>query len=189
MASRNKVFNYVVVLKQKNRRSVELTGLMAALIFLVVLLHQLITTEQYRIFIGLITLATMGMLVQNLIYYRQRKKLELIILFIVAAASFLLLFHFPLMTVFYLILAGIYHRSVKPQEIGFSRENIVVDGLFQKEIPWSSLNNVILKDGLLTMDYKNNKLFQQETDELDDDEDDDVTEEEFNAFCRECLRH
>jgi hypothetical protein len=43
------------------------------------------------------------------------------------------------------------------------------------------MNNVMLKDGMLTLDFKNNKLLQKET----IDEDGDADEDEFNAWCRE----
>lgn len=187
MRSNNKVFDYVVVLKQKNRRSVELIGLMAFAVFLAILLHHLITTDQHRIIVGLITLTSIGLFTNGLIQFKKRKKPDLILAFALAAVVLILLLRLPWLAALYLVLALVYRKSVRSQEIGFSPEIIVVDGLFQKRINWSELNNVLIKDGLLTMDYKNNKLFQQETDDLDDDEDDDVTEEEFNAFCQTAL--
>lgn len=55
--------------------------------------------------------------------------------------------------------------------------------MFQKEVNWDEVNNVILKDGLLTIDFKNNKLFQHII--LNSDED--ISEKEFNDFCEEQL--
>jgi hypothetical protein len=187
MRSNNKVYDYVVVLKQKNRRSVELIGLMAFAVFLAILLHHLITTDQHRIIVGLITLTSIGLFTNGLIQFKRRKKPDLIIAFVLASIVLLILLKLKWIAGLYLFLGSVYRKSVKPQEIGFSPEIIVVDGLYQKQINWSELNNVLIKDGLLTMDYKNNKLFQQETADLDDDEDDDVTEEEFNAFCQAAL--
>jgi hypothetical protein len=46
---------------------------------------------------------------------------------------------------------------------------------------------VVLKDGILTLDFMSNKVLQFETDELDDEDEEEVTEEEFNAFCQLCL--
>lgn len=177
----------MVVLKQKNRRSVELIGLMAFAVFLAILLYHLITTDQHRVILGLIAITAIGLFISSVIQFKKRKKPDLILAFVLAAIVFILPLKLQWIAAPYIILAMVYRKSVKPQEIGFSPEIIVVDGLFQKRIYWSELNNVLLKDGLLTIDYKNNKLFQQETDELDDDEDDDVTEEEFNAFCQTAL--
>jgi hypothetical protein len=187
MRPRNKVFDYVVVLKQKNRRSVELIGLMAFAVFLVMLVHHLITADQNGIIVGLFALTSIGLFTSSLIQFNKRKKIELTLAFALAAVVLFYIIKLPWIAASYLVLALVYRKSVKPQEIGFSPEIIVVDGLFQKRINWSELNNVLIKDGLLTMDYKNNKLFQQETDDLDDDDDDEVTEEEFNAFCRSAL--
>ena len=187
MRSSNKVFDYVVVLKQKNRRSVELIGLMAFAVFLAILLHHLITTDQHRLIVGLITLTSIGLFTSSLIQFNKRKKPDLIISFILATIVLFSLLKLPLIAALYIILALVYRKSVKPQEIGFSPEIIVVDGLFQKRINWNELNNVLIKDGLLTMDYTNNKLVQPETDDLEDNEDDEVTEEEFNAFCQTAL--
>jgi hypothetical protein len=43
----------------------------------------------------------------------------------------------------------------------------------------------VLRNGLLTLDFKSNRLLQREV--ADDDDDDNADEEEFNAYCRECL--
>lgn len=44
-------------------------------------------------------------------------------------------------------------------------------------IEWKELNNIILKDGLLTIDLKNNRVFQNEILSV-------VYEPEFNEFCQ-----
>jgi hypothetical protein len=62
-------------------------------------------------------------------------------------------------------------------------KTIVVPYVFQKEVNWNEVNNVILKDGLLTIDFKNNKLFQQ----LILNSDEDINEKEFNQFCNQQL--
>jgi hypothetical protein len=52
----------------------------------------------------------------------------------------------------------------------------------QKHLKWFELNNVILKDELLTIDLKNNKLFQDKIiNEID--------EPMFNNFCKEQLNN
>ena len=53
----------------------------------------------------------------------------------------------------------------------------------RKKIRWPMLNNIILKDGLLTIDLKNNKLIQQYLDEKSPV----VNEKEFNDFCKKQL--
>jgi hypothetical protein len=53
-----------------------------------------------------------------------------------------------------------------------------------KRIQWASVNNIILKDSLLTIDFKNNKIIQQ----LIDEQKTTVDEAEFNDFCRQQLQ-
>jgi len=53
-----------------------------------------------------------------------------------------------------------------------------------RRIEWSELNNIVLKDGLLTIDFKNNKLLQSEIIESSAG----LNEQEFNEFCRKQLR-
>jgi hypothetical protein len=45
----------------------------------------------------------------------------------------------------------------------------------------------MIKDGILTLDYKNNKLFQAETDDDEDNEEYEVSEDEFNRWSGEQL--
>jgi hypothetical protein len=52
-----------------------------------------------------------------------------------------------------------------------------------KRALWKDISNVILKDGMLTIDFKNNKIFQQ----LIDEKMQSVNEKEFNDFCRQQL--
>lgn len=77
--------------------------------------------------------------------------------------------------------AGLIEKQVKfPEEIGFSGDSVVVNTFPKKKFSWSEIANVVLKDNLLTVDFKNNKLIQKEIDEgvsL-------ATEREFNEFCR-----
>jgi hypothetical protein len=49
-------------------------------------------------------------------------------------------------------------------------------------IPWKNISTLMLKDGLLTLDLKNNKLMQNLVDDHTR-----IDEKEFNDFCREQL--
>ncbi len=62
--------------------------------------------------------------------------------------------------------------------------SIVYPSLPKKKIKWGDLNNTTIKDGLLTIDFKNNKLIQQPIDESKTS----VIEKEFNEFCRQQLK-
>jgi hypothetical protein len=64
-----------------------------------------------------------------------------------------------------------------------NKENISYPSFRRQDIRWIELTNVILKDGYLTIDFKNNKLIQQLIDETNTL----IDEKEFNEFCRQQL--
>ncbi len=77
-------------------------------------------------------------------------------------------------------LMGLFEKQAKaPLEIGFTDEQVVINTLFRRKFHWTDFNNVVLKDDLLTLDFKNNKLLQRET----IDEEGDADEDEFNQYC------
>lgn len=53
-----------------------------------------------------------------------------------------------------------------------------------RSLRWNELNNMILKDGLLTIDLKNNTLIQQAIDENINT----INEQNFNEFCMQQLK-
>jgi hypothetical protein len=91
----------------------------------------------------------------------------------------------PWVGAFFFLLAFLEYQTKRPLEIGFDHDRVVVNTLFKRRFDWGMFNNVILKDGLLTLDFKDNRLLQREV--VDDEEEDDADEEEFNAYCRSRL--
>ncbi|MDP9229814.1 MAG: hypothetical protein M3O67_03960 [Bacteroidota bacterium] len=63
-------------------------------------------------------------------------------------------------------------------EVIFFMDKIVYPSFPQKIIQWRQLNNVILKDGLLTIDFKNDKLIQARL-----ENENEFDENDFNKFC------
>ena len=61
---------------------------------------------------------------------------------------------------------------------------VLQNGIFGKSYNWSEFSNVILKDELLTLDFKNNRLIQLVVDVNFTP----VNEIEFNEFCRILLK-
>lgn len=64
-------------------------------------------------------------------------------------------------------------------------DKIIYPSWPEKTIKWEELNNLVLKDSLLTIDFKNNKLLQQEI--INGENEYDINEKEFNAFCKEMI--
>lgn len=86
---------------------------------------------------------------------------------------------------FLYFLAVVSEKQVKfPQEIAFHDQGIVVNSLPKKRYGWQEISNVVLKDGILTIDLKNNKLIQKEIESTSSAKE----EQEFNEFCRARLK-
>ncbi len=83
-------------------------------------------------------------------------------------------------TILFLLLSAFTSRN--PAVI-FSKNHIIYPSLPVKSISWKDLNQLILKDGLLTIDFKSNRLIQQ----LVDENKTTIDEQEFNDFCRQQL--
>jgi hypothetical protein len=80
--------------------------------------------------------------------------------------------------VFYLL----YIYATRKFEVIILRDKIIFPSFSKRNIPWTELQNIIMKDGILTIDFKNNSILQNEV-----EGDDYFKEKEFNAFCREQL--
>jgi len=82
-----------------------------------------------------------------------------------------------------LILAILSSIATRKFVVAFTESAINYPSFPPRPIQWNQLNNVILKDGILTLDFKNNKLIQQNIDESKTK----PGELEFNEFCRQQL--
>jgi len=87
-----------------------------------------------------------------------------------------------------LIIAGIYliaalfERQVKfPYEMAFDPTGMVINTFPKKYFPWNAIQNAIIKDDVITIDFNNNKLVQKDINEPVSES---VTSE-FNQFCAE----
>jgi hypothetical protein len=82
-----------------------------------------------------------------------------------------------------IIMGILYKLSLQKLQFVFTREKILKVNFPKKEFAWNELNNVILKDRILTLDFKNNKLLQAEIEESQD-----ISEATFNSFVQSQLR-
>jgi hypothetical protein len=187
MRKDKKIFPYVVIIRQKNRRRVELLGIITILIFILLLVQRMYEYPTSRIYNLLVLISVSGMLAYQLRHFMSHKKVVTRPLYIVAFLALLLIPPFSWFAILFVIMAILEKFALTPEEIGFSHDEIVFNGLLPKKISWTELNNVILKDGIITIDFKNDRLIQKETDD-EEDEDEDASEEEFNEYCAERLR-
>lgn len=62
----------------------------------------------------------------------------------------------------------------------FSDGGIRVRMVWVRNYSWTELNSCMLKDGMLTLDFKNNRLFQEV---ISSNSHSGINEADFNAFC------
>jgi hypothetical protein len=86
------------------------------------------------------------------------------------------------LTVAVVILLGVlYHLVDHDFVFRFTPEAITLNTLPPRKYLWPNLQNVILKNGILTIDQKNNRLLQMDVSEIALP----FSEEELNGFCKE----
>ena len=72
------------------------------------------------------------------------------------------------------LFASVYKQKI---QVIITGDAVVYKSFPNRTFNWEDLNNVILKDGILTIDFKSDKIIQQLVEETD------VIEAEFNLFC------
>jgi hypothetical protein len=81
------------------------------------------------------------------------------------------------------ILLLLYVVAKRTLIVVISPDKVLYPSFPVKRIKWNYLNNLVLKDRILTIDFKNNKLIQQDIDVKSYS----INEQEFNDFCRQHL--
>jgi hypothetical protein len=185
MKSKAAVYNFVVVLKNKNIKAVRLTGMLLTILAGFLFLYRSFQDGSSRMnlipfFILLILFAW------SVNRVRKNEKVQFSLLLAIAGSGLIFISPFNWLGFVYLALAALERQALGAQEIGFSTDHIRFNSWPEKKYSWSQFTNILLKDGLLTIDFRNNKLFQKETDDADDPEYD-SSEDEFNHFCKEHL--
>ncbi len=79
----------------------------------------------------------------------------------------------------------LFIETRKATRFQFDNDKIILKGPFlNRKYGWDSLDNVIVRDGLLTLDYKTNKFIQEE---IDNDKSK-LDALAFNAYCNKMLQ-
>ena len=183
--SKNKVYDYVVVLKNPNRNLIEKTGWLLSLLAVVILIVNLfITPRAWLLYTCLIIVLIF--LVSNYIDKQKKKDVRFRAPLVTAGIGLVMLTDSGFSNILFLVIGLIEKFFLHKTEIGFTVHEVVIAKLWKEKVSWNELNNVVIKDGILTVDFKNNRLIQLLTDD-DEDDDYDVDDDEFNAYCLQQL--
>jgi len=179
-------YQYVVILKKNSERATDVLSVLLCLFSALNFLYIQTRARQVNYILLLVALVILVGLVINLVTSRRKKApVRYRYWLLTAAVGWIGLTTMPWMAAFFFLLAFLEYQTKRPLEIGFDRDRVVINSLVKKRFAWEDFNNVVLKDGLLTLDFRNNKLLQKEV--ADDDDEEDADEEEFNMYCRERL--
>jgi len=88
-----------------------------------------------------------------------------------------------LMVTALVILGILYHLTLQKIQFVFTPEKVTRFTFPAKEYDWNLFNNVILKDNVLTLDFKNDKLIQAEIENQKN-----INEQQFNSFAQSQLK-
>lgn len=184
-------YQYVVTLKRDSERATDTLSVLLCLLSAVFFIFAATTSslDQGSIvplawFDGAIgTILVVGLIVNLLARRSGRRHVRYRYLLLVAALGWLGSFVYPLLFIPFVALAFLEYQTKRPLEIGFDSDRVVINTLIRRKYDWSAFSNIVLRDGLLTIDFKNNRLLQKEV--LEDEEDeDDADEQEFNEYCQ-----
>lgn len=131
----------------------------------------------------IVALVFIAMLLWDYRNYKMGRRMLPVGLLMIAFSFFWMRFGANWAFVANILLWFLYTVSRRKLAITVSDDGVSYPSFPKKELGWSELNNVILKDDLLTIDCKNNKLYQQ----LIKDSEQYAEEKEFNDFCRNQL--
>ncbi len=178
------VYKYVVTLRNQHSRSINILGILLSLFSVLLFTREMLIshTPSLAYFFGVIFIV--GVLAWNIFQSSKGKKVYYSRALLIAALVWMKMPYFQWLLFIYIALAFLEYQAKHALEIGFTDAEVVINSLFKRRYQWKQFNNIVLKDGLLTLDFANNRILQRE---VEDDEEDDADEDEFNDYCRQQL--
>jgi hypothetical protein len=178
-------YQYVVILKRDNEKHIDRISIFLCFISMLAFIFEQIRSAHFNFFLSFAALMIGAGVTINLISSRKKNaRVRYKTWLLISGIFWIGMPSLQWLSIFFFVMAFMEYQAKYPLEIGFSDDQIVMNTLFKKIFRWQDLYNVVLKDGLLTMDFKNNRLFQKEAFE---EEEMDADEAEFNAYCQRRL--
>jgi apolipoprotein N-acyltransferase len=169
--------DFQIILKNKKIKSYRLLGFFILLLNTALLLYFLWSPlKRSAAFLSLIILAIYFLLQWN--YIRKGKQAFFFneFIFFILGICWINLENYYAVAINFVI-GVLFYLAVQKLSVFVSGKGVTINFFPKKEYSWSQFSNVVLKDGLLTLDFKNNKLFQGEI-----EEEKGINEREFNSF-------
>jgi hypothetical protein len=174
------VYQYVVTLKNQTNRYIDILGLILSVFSVVCFSLELLRSKSVSVAYLVGGVVVLGIIIWNLSQQAKKRKVYYSRALLIAALVWMKMPYFQWLVFIFIILALLEYQAKYAIEIGFSDNEIVINSLFKKRYSWKQFSNIVLKDGLITLDFSNNRILQREVEE---DEEDDADEDEFNQYC------
>lgn len=169
---------FELILKNEKLRQYRLLALLIILVNVIFLIWLAVSNAELR----MAAIVTTGVIAASFIIQRYLKRYAAP----VAAIFFILLFYIEAgywqAVGIIAALALLYMISVRPLIVFVDSSHIMYPSFPKKQIEWTDINNLVLKDDLLTIDFKNNKVAQAMV--INGENDYVIDEKEFNEFCK-----
>jgi hypothetical protein len=179
------VFKYVVILKNLQNRYIDLVGIFLSAFSAFCFARELTVANKVGLAYLLGLIFVCAVVIYNLVQSSRKRKVYYSRALLIAALVWMKMPYWQWLAFVFIILALLEYQAKYAVEIGFSDDQVVINSLFKRKYNWGQFNNIILKDGILTLDFANNRILQREIE--DDEDEDDADEEEFNDYCRSRL--
>ena len=178
-----KTYDYIIVFKKKNYGTIDGISQFMLLISLIAFIRFSVLHPKYMLIPMIISLLILGWWIFCYTQLRRNVRPSYRLALLLSAVGWYFQPDGIWISLIYLIASVLEKQAKFQEEIAFDAEEIVINSFPKKKFSWNELNNVVLKDGLLTVDFKNNKLIQKEV----DSEVNPQVEAEFNHFAKSHL--
>jgi hypothetical protein len=174
---------YVVTLKKDSDHSINLLSLLLCLFAAGNFIYVQVRAGQVNYLLSLTGILILAGAMVNIILARRGRQVRYRYELILAALGWLGMPWLQWLALLYTLLAFLEYKAKRPLTIDFSPDQVVINSLIPRQYKWAVFSNIILKDGLLTLDFANNRLFQKEVGNGETDE------SAFNEYCRSQLKN
>ena len=152
----------------------------AVCVFPVLINYQELSQQRFSFAILAISMFMSGILIFS--KSKNQRKYSFIITSVSIVLYWLLMLYWWIALIM-LVLLRLYMITTRELKMFFDNDHIDYPSFPKRTHNWKELNNVVLKDGLLTIDMVNNRIIQQYIEESPHG----IDEKEFNEFCRQQL--
>lgn len=190
MLRQAKTYDYVVEIKKGSTKYIDYISLLMIVISIISLIYHYLfqnlmtETSWYKTNLPLLIVLVL-VLSFGLAYYKYKlgDNLYFAKTIAIAGVSWLIIPNLYLLIIPYII-ASFLERPLKVKpEYGFDEDGVAFNSFPQQQYKWDEISNVVIRFGMLTIDFKNNKIVHAEV----SDEINFSTENEFNDYCKKQL--